>query len=111
MHIRSVASASAKLLLMFLMTASAYGVSRSWTGGSDAFWSNGGNWVGGVAPQPGDDLVFGPGAANLANLNDLAVGFAIHSISITSAGYSLNGTSIQLGAGGITASATGSMIV
>src|SRR5947207_2097796 len=98
-------------VITLLSVAHAFGASRTWTGGNSALWSDGGNWAGGVAPQSGDDLVFGAGASNLATVNDLAVGFPINSISITSAGYSLNGARINLGAGGISTSASGSIVI
>ena len=36
-------------------------------GGPDNNWTTAANWVGDVAPQPGDDLVFPQGAARLTS--------------------------------------------
>ncbi len=45
-----------------------------WTGaGANANWSTGVNWANGVAPCPGDDLVFRPGG-QVSNSNDFAAG-------------------------------------
>ena len=43
-------------------------------GGADNHWTTAANWAGDVAPQPGDDLVFPSGVAQLANVNDFAAG-------------------------------------
>src|SRR5262249_46815996 len=49
----------------------------------------------GNAPQTGDTLIFGPGAAQLTNVNDL-VGRTFNTIDFTSAGYSISGNAITL---------------
>jgi hypothetical protein len=47
-----------------------------WTGkGPDNLWSDGKNWLSGVAPIAGADLEFPTGAQQLANVNDLSFGF------------------------------------
>jgi autotransporter-associated beta strand protein len=70
---------------------------RTWTGGgSTANWSDRNNWSGGVAPNPGDNLVFGPGASRLASNNDFAPGTYFNSIAFTGAGYTITGNSITL---------------
>ena len=72
-------------------------------GGADNHWTTAANWVGDVAPQPGDDLVFPSGAAQLANVNDFPAGTAIHSIAIGdqtfAPRYQLSGNAIALAAG------------
>lgn len=74
---------------------------RTWAGGSGS-WTNPANWVGGVAPSPGDDLVF-QGAGFLTATNDFPAGTAFRSISIVSGSWNLAGNAIVLGEGGITA--------
>jgi autotransporter-associated beta strand protein len=83
---------------------------RTWTGGgSTSSWSDPNNW-GGVAPKPGDNLVFGPGASVLSTTNDFAPGTLFNSITLNGAGYTLSGNSVLL-TGGIDASAaTGSNV-
>jgi autotransporter-associated beta strand protein len=72
-------------------------VKRTWTGGgSTANWSDRNNWGGGIAPNPGDSLVFGPGASRLTNNNDFAAGTYFDSIAFSSAGYTITGNSIIL---------------
>ena len=68
----------------------------TWTGGggADHHWSNAANW-GGVAVTANADLVFGAAAQKVAD-NDLN-GLAIHSITVSAAGYSLTGKAITLG--------------
>src|SRR5204862_7924354 len=68
-------------------------------GGADNHWTTAANWVGDVAPQPGDDLVFPKGAAQLANVNDFPAGTSVHSIAVRAAGYQLTGNALALAAG------------
>jgi hypothetical protein len=52
-----------------------------WTGkGANNLWSNGDNWLSGVAPIAGADLLFPAGAQQLSNVDDL--GFTFGSITI-----------------------------
>src|SRR5262245_35865800 len=72
----------------------------TWDGGSffSNNWTAGGNWIGNVAPKPGDDLVFPAGAGRLtSNFNDFAPGTAFGSITFTGGGYKLNGNRILIG--------------
>src|SRR5262249_36098136 len=73
-------------------------------GGADNNWSTAANWVGDVVPNPGDDLVFGPSAARLANINDLA-GMSFHPITFSAGGYWISGNGIPLTGGGVVNSA------
>jgi autotransporter-associated beta strand protein len=69
-----------------------------WTGaGNNLNWSNSANWTLGT-PNPGDDLVFGPGvsAARMSTNNDIGGGF-FNSITISAGGYTLAGKQITLG--------------
>jgi autotransporter-associated beta strand protein len=84
----------------------------SWTGaGADASWSTAGNWAGNVAPTgltPADTLVFDGGAVRKANTNDLAAGGQFASITFTgTGGFTIGGSSIALGTGGVVDNATG----
>src|SRR5262249_26399716 len=70
-------------------------------------WLTATNWVGDAAPAPGDDLVFAPGAANLTNINDFAIGTGFHSITFSGTNYNvLSSNAIVLGAGGMKATNT-----
>jgi hypothetical protein len=71
---------------------------RTWSGaGTTNNWSEGANWVGGVAPMTGDDLVFPAGAARKrTSTNDFASGTTFNSILLTDGGYSLLGNGIRL---------------
>ena len=68
-------------------------------GGADNLWTTAANWVGDVAPQPGDDLVFPSGAARLTNANDFAVGTPIGSLRFTGFAYDVTGNAIALSNG------------
>ncbi|MBW8884074.1 MAG: autotransporter-associated beta strand repeat-containing protein, partial [Planctomycetia bacterium] len=63
-----------------------------WTGLSisNGNWSTGANWASGVAPLPGDDLIFPAGATRLASSNDFLT--AVNSITFAGNGYSVTGT-------------------
>jgi autotransporter-associated beta strand protein len=72
----------------------------TWDGaGANANWTTAANWVGNVAPNPGDDLVFPSGAAQLVNVNDFPAGTAFHSFKITGYDYRPTGNAIALAAG------------
>jgi autotransporter-associated beta strand protein len=68
-------------------------------GGGDILWTTAENWVGDVAPQPGDDLVFPPGASLPTNFNDFPNGTRFNSITVESGGYEIRGKDVVLGAG------------
>jgi autotransporter-associated beta strand protein len=81
---------------------------RTWTGaGPDANWSDPANWSGGVAPNPGDTLVFGPGAGQLASTDDFAAGTTFRSIRFTGAGYTVSGNDLTLTQGISASDSTG----
>jgi autotransporter-associated beta strand protein len=89
-------------LLFVSVAAPAAAATFTWDGSASASWSNDANWVGGIEPPDGSDLVFPPGASNLTNTNDI-VGLDVNSISITANTYTLNGNSITLAATGLSA--------
>jgi autotransporter-associated beta strand protein len=83
-------------------------ITRTWSGaGPDANWSDAQNWVGGVAPSPGDLLVFGPGASQLTNTDDFASGTTFRSISFAASGYTISGNDLVLAVGLDGSAATG----
>jgi fibronectin-binding autotransporter adhesin len=65
-------------------------------GGADNHWTTAANWVGDVAPQPGDDLVFPAGAARLANVNDFPGGTSFHHLAVNGFNYQISGNAIVL---------------
>lgn len=83
---------------------------KTWTGANSPAWNDPGNWMGGV-PGVGDDLLFPASAMNFTNVDNLAAGLSLNSITISGAGYNIvvpmGGNSITLGAGGLTYNAAG----
>ena len=86
------------------LTSSAAAATRTWAGTSGN-WSNPANWVGGVAPVAGDDLVF-PNATTYTATNDFPVSTPFQSLTFLAGPadtVTLAGNAIVLGAGGIVA--------
>ena len=86
-----------------LFAVSASGADISWNGATNAVWSTGGNWVGGVAPTTTDVAVFN--ASSTANLSTtLGADFSIAGLKITTPSglITIGGANtLTLGAGGI----------
>src|SRR4051812_6655130 len=63
-----------------------------WSGaaGADTKWTTPANWVGNVAPQQDDSLVFPAGVTNKNAADDFAVGTRFRSITVSDA-YTLSG--------------------
>src|SRR5262249_9408808 len=74
----------------------------TWTGlGGNANWSNPANWSSGVAPSPGDDLIFDAPAARFAS-NDFATGTSFHSFrfgQINQQDFTIDGSAVLLTGG------------
>ena len=73
----------------------------TWSGGgTDALWTDGANWVGGVAPVAGEALLFPSSASQKTNTDNFAAGTTFYSIEIDGSGYDLQGTNaIDLSSG------------
>lgn len=75
---------------------------RTWSGASGSNWNTPGNWVEGIVPVNGDDLVFPDNPVNRTSNNDIA-GLSIASVSITTtnsgADYDFTGSGITLNGG------------
>jgi len=66
----------------------------TWTGkGSDALWSDANNWVDGVVPPAGADLLFPKAAQQTATIDDL--GFSFNSITVQGS-YSISGSALTV---------------
>jgi fibronectin-binding autotransporter adhesin len=74
-----------------------------WSGaGSNADWTNGQNWIGGVAPVPGQALSFPTTAVAKDSCNDCNNGTTFGPITIDGSGYHITGNTVNL-QGGLTA--------
>jgi hypothetical protein len=105
MQVRKVSGVLLLLLLLLLAPAALSAATRTWTGlGADTNWMTPANWD--VVPVAGDDLVFPTGvpAPSLTNNNNFPALTSFNSITLSGAGYALNGNSITLAAAGITSS-------
>jgi hypothetical protein len=86
---------------ILLSATAAQAATSTWTGGGgDDNWATAANW-GGIAPSPGDDLVFPGGTPRLSPNNNFGASTSFNTISFTgsSGGYTLLGNAIQLVAG------------
>jgi autotransporter-associated beta strand protein len=74
---------------------------RTWDGGgADNNWMTAANWVGDVAPLPGDNLVFA-GAVRTTNNNNFPMNTPFNSITFMVGGFTLNGNAVVLAATGM----------
>jgi autotransporter-associated beta strand protein len=80
-------------------------VTRTWDGGgSTNNWSEAANWVGDVAPQPGEKLVF-TGTVRQSNTNNFPADTSFTSLEFAVHGFSVSGNRLALdSAGGLTVS-------
>jgi autotransporter-associated beta strand protein len=70
---------------------------RVWSGlGTNALWSNASNWVNQLGPLPHDQLVFPPDAARPVSTNDLPVGTAFDTITLSGSNYFIAGNGFTL---------------
>lgn len=94
------------------VTPAASGTTRVWDGGgANVSWTTAANWVGDVAPQPGDSLEF-PAGVHVSSTNNFPAGMGFHSISFTGAASTtavrgISGNAIRL-TGGLSSSVTDS---
>ncbi len=86
------------LLALFALCvgAPAYAaVTYSWTGTSDALWSNLDNWDPVGVPASGDSVVFPFGVSNLVTTNDLP-GLTLNRVVFNGGGYTVDGNGIAV---------------
>ena len=102
---RALRICAAPFAALFAVSATAANI--SWNGATDAVWSTGGNWVGGLAPVATDVAMFNAGSnANLTTA--LGADFSIQGLRITTPGGLITigaGNLLTLGVGGIDMSA------
>ena len=82
-----------------LLVATAHAATRTWIGdpntpfGTTDSWAAGGNWAEGVAPVPGDDLVFESGSTH--TVNDFPADWNFASISVTNRPFHFTGNPVR----------------
>lgn len=74
----------------------ASGASRFWDGSSNGNFTDANNWVGGVAPVAGDDLVFQAGIAQLLVTNNFSPIRPFNSILFQGSNYFVRGNSLAV---------------
>src|SRR5690348_13267932 len=84
------------LLLNITLSPLTFGASKFWTGNNDGNFSNGGNWVGGVSPAAGDDLVFQLGATRLVVTNNFSPNRAFNSLLFQGSNYFVRGSALLI---------------
>jgi autotransporter-associated beta strand protein len=82
------------LLLSVAFVHQGRAASKFWDGSANGNFSTAGNWVGGVAPVAGDDLVFQSGVTRLLVTNDFAPNRAFNSILFQGSNYFVRGNVI-----------------
>ena len=93
-------------LAVLLFSTNGYAAVRTWDGGgADANWLTPANWLGDVAPDPNDDLVFPQTSAQFVTNNNFPSLANFTSVSIAG-NYTINGSSFRIGAGGLTVTGT-----
>src|SRR5437867_1812741 len=92
---RAIGALGVALLAVVLgLAGSAKGASRFWTGGANGNFNNVGNWLGGVAPVAGDDLVFQAGVTQLLVTNNFSPNRAFSSLLFQGSNYFVRGNPI-----------------
>src|SRR5262245_55075000 len=74
----------------------ASGAARFWDGSANGNFSTAGNWVGGIAPLAGDDLVFQAGITQLLVTNNFSPNRAFNSVLFQGSNYFVRGNPIIL---------------
>jgi autotransporter-associated beta strand protein len=82
------------LLLASLASPSANAASRFWDGSANGNFSAAANWVGGVAPVAGDDLVLQSGVTRLLVTNDFSPNRAFNSVLFQGSNYFVRGNAL-----------------
>jgi Big-like domain-containing protein len=85
------------LVVLLAAASSGSAATKTWSGaGSTGVgqWSLGANWVGGIAPVAGDDLVFPQPVSSSSSNNDLPAGMTFASINVTRFHW-MSGNAIQ----------------
>lgn len=69
-----------------------------WDGGAlnNNNWTTAANWVGDIAPNPGDDLAFPAGVIKLNSINNFPANTAFSTLQISGLGYQISGNAINL---------------
>jgi autotransporter-associated beta strand protein len=80
--------------LLLLGGSAAHGASRFWDGSANGNFSTAANWVGGVAPVAGDDLVFQAGVTQLLVTNNFNPNRAFNTILFQGSNYFVRGNAL-----------------
>jgi hypothetical protein len=93
-----------------LSAATASATDYTWSGGgSSTVWSEGANWLGGVAPTPSESIgtLSLPLLSSFQNLENNLSGLSLNQLTVDeSHGYDLTGDALTLGSGGLSLNAS-----
>lgn len=96
---RSRHAAAIVVALLLAVAIDGNAATRTWSGASGTGWNTASNWVEGIVPADGDDLVFPDNPVSRDSNNDIA-GLSITSVSVTTtntgADYNFTGNAITL---------------
>jgi autotransporter-associated beta strand protein len=92
-----------------VLTTTAVSVWNGADGSSDTNWSDGKNWVGGIAPSAGANLIFPALSTAQSPTNDFAADTSFASIAITGSNYTLGGNAVTI-TSGVTSSGSGNTV-
>jgi (2Fe-2S) ferredoxin len=92
---------------LFVFSFHVYSAVKTWDGGgADNNWSTAANWVGDVAPVPGDDLVFPAAAIKFTANNNFFLLTPFRSVKIEGSDYTIGGNAFSLTDGFVVESGT-----
>lgn len=108
---RAQALVAAGLALVWAGTPEVWGANKTWTGASDTTFSTTGNWSGGV---PANDTTTDTGVFSgtpTVNQPSLTATRSIAGLNFQTAGWTLSGSTLTLGAGGISSAGSGTVTI
>jgi len=89
------------VLVLGFSLSTAFAATRVWDGSTSGNWATAANWVGGIAPQPGDRLEFPTNATRYVTTNNFPAQTEFTAAAIYGAGYTMRGNAMRLTGDGL----------